>query len=462
MPFLTQNFNLTGLQPGDQFSENGYAFFDDNLVRIDALLALGRDHEHTGASASIASPDTAPSLVYATDQGSLPAATTVRYRYTYVDQFGNETAASPEATVTTDSPIGSPDAVALSFQDTGGTLTGGLYRYALTSYVTANTAETRLGIRSDISVNFNTTTNQVTMQLPSLPTGATGFNVYRRAPGETVYNYLASIDMDVATPPTEYIDTGAVSPNCDRQPPNANNTNSQNNVDISLPGATPTVPANVTWKVYRSFQAGVWTASDLKHITEETFFGSGIIDPTYLDLGGGTGTETAPESSLIAAQPSKITFTDAQEIEGTAPVGFTIIPFEVTFSYGGPLAVTTGTSVWRCPFDKAQIQNVSATLGRGFLAASTSVIIDVNKFDTDDVTPSWTTIYTTQGNRPIVAVGEQVGTATVPDIVDVTENDMLSIDIDQTGGGATPTDEDLIVTLYMYVQSGSLTTTVTI
>jgi len=126
------------------------------------------------------------------------------------------------------------------------------------------------------------------------------------------------------------------------------------------------------------------------------------------------------------------------------------------------LAVTTGTSVWRCPFDKAQIQDISATLGRGFAAASTNVIIDVNKFDTDDVTPSWTTIYTTQANRPNVAVGDQVGTPTIPDIINVTKNDMLSIDIDQTGGGATPTDEDLIVTLYMYVQSGSLTTTVTI
>ncbi len=462
MPFLTQNFSFTGLLPGDQFSANGYAFVDDNMVRIDSLLALGRDHQHTGASGSISNPDTAPSLVLATDQGNLPAGTTVRYRYSYVDQFGNETAASPEATVTTASPIGSPSALALSFQDTGGTLLGGLYFYALTSYVTSNTAETRLGVRSDISVNFATTTNQITMQLPSLPAGATGFNVYRRAPGETLYNYLTSIDMDVATPPTEYIDTGAVSPNCERQPPNTNNTNSQNNVDISLPGATPTVPANVTWKIYRSFNAGVWTASNLHHVVEETFGGSGIIDPTYLDLGGGTGTQTAPEASLIASQPSKVDLEDLNEVQGILPVGANIVPFEVTFSYGGPLAVTTGTSVWRCPFDKAQIQNVSATLGRGFVGASTIVIVDVNKFDTDDVTPSWGTIYTTQANRPEIAVGDQVGTSTVPDIVDLTINDMLTVDIDQTGGGATPTDEDLIVTLYMYVQSGSLTTSVTI
>jgi hypothetical protein len=200
----------------------------------------------------------------------------------------------------------------------------------------------------------------------------------------------------------------------------------------------------------------------LHHIIEETFVGSGIIDPTYLDEGQTTTAGSPPEESLVLAQPSKVLLTDLAEVAGILPVGANIVPHQATFVYGGALEVATGTVVWRCPFDYAQIQSCSATLGRDSTPASTDVIVDVNLYSPSAATPSWGTIYTTQANRPRVEVGEFIGTPTVPNIIDLVEGDLLTVDIDQVGGGATPTDYDLTVTIYMYIRSGDQDTSVVI
>jgi hypothetical protein len=463
MSGTTDNFGLTWLKLGDPWSTNGDAFLTSNIKRIDSLLALGRDHNHTAAAASITDPDTAPSLVVGTTYGNIPAGTTVRYKYTYIDEFGNESAASPEATVTTAAVIERPGGLSLfSTSTTGGTLLVGQYFYVASAYVDANTAETRAsGTRTPVSITFLTSTNQITLTLPSLPANATGFNIYRRAPNESNYSYLDSVNMNVATPPTDWTDDGSLTPNRDRHLPTTNNTSSVNNVTVSLPGATPAVPANATWKLYRTYVSGDYNGSFLYHITEETSPGSGIIEPTYNDTGTATTSGTPPLTSYIIAQPSKIDFTDAAEVQGQLPPGMNVVPYEVYFRYAGTLSTSTGAIVWRCPFDNAKIQSVACTLGIGASPNSTDVIVDVNYYDSQAATPAWSTIYTTQANRPKVTVGNQIGTATVPDIVDLVEGDMLTFDIDQVGGG-TNTDSDLLVTIYMFIASGSSTTTLSL
>jgi len=505
----TDNFGLLALKPGDGLSAGGYAFLNDNIWKIDRLLAATVSHDHTNTGLTLADPTTAPTLALDTSSGNLPAGTTVRYRYTYVDQYGAETAAAPEASVSTAAVIQKPLAPGVLAVITGGTLLGGLYNYALTAYSGTNTHETNIGGRNNTSVPFTTATNSIALTMPAAPVGATGFNIYRRAPGEAYYAYLGSLpianldlpgasgdfahtpdstavsvtgDIDIrchaaaddwtpvstqafvgkwqvaanasyilqlessgnlrlswsttgadsltatstvavsfsdgnighvratldvdngasgrdvtfytsvdgvtwtqlgatvtaagitsifdgtalltvgayadagttemfagtifsaqiysgiggtlvadfnpsadantgdpsfvsstgetwtiagsaAIASSSYTDTNSVSPNSSRQPPSTNLTNSTNNVTVTLPGA---VPANSTWKVYRTFISGNWEASDLNHVTQETFVGSGIITPSFLDLGNGTGLGTIPEVTEIAAVPSQI------------------------------------------------------------------------------------------------------------------------------------------------------------
>ena len=459
MASKTTNYGLTKLDPGDDLSANGYAFIDSDRDRIDGLLALGREHEHTGASASLTNPDTAPSLVLDTTEGNLTAGKTYRYRYTYVDQFGAETAASPEATIATDPPIVSPDGVSITHVTTGGSLNGGLYYYTLTAYVDTNNKETRRGSVTSHSIPFVTTTNVVTLSLPSVPAGATGFNVYRRAPGESNYNYLASIDMSISTPPTEYEDDGSVNPNCDRNPPISNSTNSQNNVTVTLPGATPAVPSGATWKIYRSETAGVWESSDLVQVTETVSDVDTTVVTSYQDLGIPTGFQTAPETTQVVGMPSKITFTGAAEVEGYLPPGLLVIPHEITWQQKGVGTIDTFLDMWRCPFDYAEIQEVSLTLSPDYSPATQSIIADVNYYSENQATPGWTTMFTTQANRPTIALGEWNGAVATPDVVALTKGDLLTWDVDQDGGGATPTDYDLIITILLHVKQGSETVT---
>lgn len=458
MASKTTNYGFTKLAPGDDLSANGYAFIDSDRDRMDGLLSLGREHNHTGAAASLTDPDTAPTLVLNTASGNLTAGQTYRYRFTYVDQFGSETAASPEATVTTADPVVQPDAVSITSVTTGGALSGGLYYYALTAYVDTSTKETRRGSVASHSIAYSTTTNDVTLSLPSLPSGATGFNVYRRAPGESNYNFLESIDMSSATPPTEYNDDGSVNPNCDRNPPISNSTNSQNNVTITLPGATPAVPSGATWKIYRSKTAGVWEASDLIQVTETVSDSDPTIVTSYQDVGIPTGFQTAPETSQVVGMPDKITHTDASEVDGYLPPGLNVIPHEITWQQKGVTVVDTFLDMWKCPFDNAEIQEVFLTYSPDNTPGD-ETIADVNYYSTNQATPGWETVFTTQSNRPEVAVGQWEGAAAVPDVVALTKGDLLTWDVDQTGGGATPTDFDLTMTILLHVKQGSETVT---
>jgi hypothetical protein len=455
----TVNYGLTKLAPGDDLSANGYAFIDSDRDRIDGLLALGREHEHTGAAAGLLDPEDPPSLVLDTTQGSLSAGQTYRYRFTYVDQFGSETAASPEATVTTAPPVVAPEGVSVTSVPTGGTLRGGLYYYALTAYVDTSSRETRRGPVAAHSIPFASATNTVTLSLPSLPAGASGFNVYRRGPGESNYNFVAEVDMDVATPPTEFEDDGAIAPNCDRNPPISNSTNSQNSVTVTLPGATPAVPEGATWKIYRSQISGVWESSDLVQVTETVTDVDPEVVASYLDVGIPTGFQTPPEQSQIVGMPDKITLTDAAEVEGYLPPGLLVIPHEISWQQKGATTEDVSLDMWVCPFEYAEIQNVRLTLPPDASPAVDEIIADVNYYSLSQATPGWETVFTTQSERPTVQVGEWQGDATVPDVVSLVEGDLLTWDVDQEGGGGTPGDFDLVITILLHVKQGSETTT---
>lgn len=69
-----------------------------------------------------------------------------------------------------------------------------------------------------------------------------------------------------------------------------------------------------------------------------------------------------------------------------------------------------------------------------------SLIVDVNK--------NGTTIFTTQANRPEIAIGEHSDDSGSPNITSVAEGDRLSVDIDQVGSGVAGGDDLLVVIIF--------------
>lgn len=309
----TLHYQLQTLESGDALSTNSYKFTSADRQQIDTLLYLGAEgHHHTGAAANSSSTTTAPTLTLHTSGGAMPAATRVYYAYTYVDVNGHETAGSTIAYVDTPTKVVEPAAPSLVYASTGGVLNPGNYYYALSAYTVSSTSETLAQNPVYITIPVGTATNEVVLTMPSLPSGATGFNIYRRKPGGTSYVFLAS------TTASSYTDTGSVAEDPNRNLPLANVTNSQNYIDITVPGGT--VPAGQTWKVYRSFSLNNWEASLLNWVTDETFEGSGIITPTFSDLGVGTSTGKPPSVAQQVGSPAKVLLTGGAEVQGVLPI----------------------------------------------------------------------------------------------------------------------------------------------
>lgn len=93
-----------------------------------------------------------------------------------------------------------------------------------------------------------------------------------------------------------------------------------------------------------------------------------------------------------------------------------------TFAYAGTLAA--GANAARYYVEEAvTITAVRASVGTAPTGAT--LIVDVNK--------NGTTIYTTQGNRPTIAISGNTATANSPDVTTLAAGDYLTVDIDQVG-----------------------------
>jgi hypothetical protein len=105
------------------------------------------------------------------------------------------------------------------------------------------------------------------------------------------------------------------------------------------------------------------------------------------------------------------------------------------FSQAGVLSVGAGS--FRLPVvDVRRVLKVRAMVGTAPVGAS--VTIDINK--------NGSTIFTTQGNRPTIASGQNDSGTAVPDITDLAPGDYVTVDIDTVGAPGTE-GEDLVVTL---------------
>lgn len=430
----TAHYGLQKLDAGEPFSINGYKYVGVDRDIIDTVLYQGATgHHHDGASGILTPPLTAPVLVLDAATGLIPSGTRVAYKYTYVDSHGNETAPSPETFVNTALGVVVPNAPTISTSNTGGTLLSGNYYYVLSSWETNTHRETRALHPIFITIPITTATNSITLTMPTLPVGGTGFNIYRRAPGDGQYFFLAS-----QTGAGPYTDAGSVAPDCNRTLPSANSTFASNSINVELPAP---VPAGYTWRLYRTYINGNYNNSFLHWVVEES--SPGVITDEYLDLGYATTKGVPPTSTLTYPSPSKINL--ATEVQGVLPAAnLGAVPFVVSFMFPGTLSPQIGDFLWICEFPQFDITACRAVLAIGSVPAAQDVIIDVNLYNSG----SSTTIYTTQANRPKVTVGNTVGTRKVPNMSTLTVGQGLSVDVDQSGGGSTPTDRDLTINIY--------------
>ena len=108
------------------------------------------------------------------------------------------------------------------------------------------------------------------------------------------------------------------------------------------------------------------------------------------------------------------------------------------YNYPGTLVAGSGTQ--RLYFTQSiTIYNLAISVGTAPTGAS--VIVDVNK--------NGTTLFTTQANRPTIAVSTFNDLTAVPDETSVTAGQYLTIDIDQIG--STIAGADLVVIVEYYV-----------
>lgn len=105
------------------------------------------------------------------------------------------------------------------------------------------------------------------------------------------------------------------------------------------------------------------------------------------------------------------------------------------YSKQGVLTTTTGTM--RLPID-GTYTIVGTRLMVGTAPTGTSLIVDVNK--------NGTTIYSTQANRPTIAISANAGgPGTAPDVTSLAAGDYLTVDIDQVGSTVAGSDLTVVV-----------------
>lgn len=104
----------------------------------------------------------------------------------------------------------------------------------------------------------------------------------------------------------------------------------------------------------------------------------------------------------------------------------------VMFYAAGTLEVGTQPVRIHAP-EAMTITNVTAAVNTAPTGAS--LIVDVNL--------NGTTIFTTQANRPTIAAAATEDLSSTPDVTNIAQNDVLTVDIDQVG--STVAGADLVV-----------------
>jgi hypothetical protein len=213
------------------------------------------------------------------------AGTTYFYKVTAINSAGNETLASPESSINGASftKLGAPSAPSGVAVAGAAGLGIGNYRYKLT-VITAN-GETTGGTESAI-VTTTSGNQNVTVTLPAVPTGATGFKVYRTVVGgasgsEKLVNAGGCTGTISAATCTDSATDAQLSATT---PPVSNTaTTNVNNATVTF----TTIPGAVSYRVYR----GTATGAESAYQTTAT--------SPFTDTGAAGTANTTPVSSGV-------------------------------------------------------------------------------------------------------------------------------------------------------------------
>jgi hypothetical protein len=226
---------LLRIPPGEPLSVEGFEFqFTDPLI-IDQFLKIGAvTHKHDG-KAALANPIAAPTLATGAAGGSIPAATTIKVGYTWIDPDGGETAAGPTANITTGATFPEPhDVPTAVVSNAAGALLAANYIYGVT-VTDGEGGESGLSPLVEAVVEPGFAKAEVTVsKLKAILTEVAGATVgaewrlWRRQNGGE-WNLI-----DMGTGET-IVDDGTLVPDCTVQPPTISTMHATNKLTVEVP-----------------------------------------------------------------------------------------------------------------------------------------------------------------------------------------------------------------------------------
>lgn len=307
MTSLTSRFGFTryGGPVAGNIGDDGAKFTLADRDLLDHLLTAFESHAHAQGVGRLADPAGDASATVGTTGGSLAAGQAIYYVVTYVDQYGLETAASDEISVTTPQPLSPPDFFSLETV-AGGSLAPGSYSYAVS--VVADTDESTVGTPVPVSIIGGSGEYSVSVSVAlDLPDGATSWCLWRMAFTEAgftkVGNFTTSITDDGSTP-------NDPCPNDPGHGPRTvNTTNATNSVTVAISpedvDLVRTVNGTVSrWRLYRSFTSGVYDNGLVHEVIETTTEDSDILLTAWTDTGLALAVGTPPPRSQTLIPPS--------------------------------------------------------------------------------------------------------------------------------------------------------------
>jgi hypothetical protein len=395
----------------DALTDEHYKFGGYDRDLIDALLKLGAEsHVHSGTLDLIADPTVAPSLDADVTEGNLQVGSTAYYKYTWIDQFGLETLPSDSEGFVVQGIIPAGTAPGLTAHYSGGSLSTGPYYYAITCYDTTDTNEGLSAGQAFVNLSV-TSVGRITVDMGSLPAGVTGYNIYRKKPGNPKFYWLTS------TTSTSYIDTGSVFETTSRVlPTSANVSGASQSIEVTIPA----LPTNATgWRLYRSYSDTAW---DGTWIAED----DGL---TYVDSGTSPMNRTPPSVRQSISPPSKIQLTDSAEVQGTVPMGrvsgFPFIVERRALSFD-LTPVGDWPHAWFCEFESATILGARINMDYGTTSDNTFEV-DI-LLESNATTPNVYSIF--DGPTPVYPIiysGDSFGDFQEPQTWTINRGDRLIV-----------------------------------
>lgn len=328
----------------DNVAQSNYQFGTRDREVLDSILAyLTEHHVHDGRATPLALNPAAPTVALDATTGHIPPSTKACYRYAFVDERGQEMAASDMAFAVTGFQIAAPTRFTVTAETGTGSLATGTYAYALSAYTGSNRNETPVSPSTTTTLSA---TGQVNIAgPPNVESSESGYNVYRRGPGDTDYYYLDSF-----TAGSLYVDDGTATVDPYHRRPTGNTTYASNSVLVTR---TDTLPAGQTWKLYRTYDEFSWDNTLI-------YWGT---DATYLDVGGQSTAGGPLVANSGSGSPEPIELTDAAHVTGVLPPGMNQFYIEHVFLHPAPVVAAQGEWPWFSPYEHAEVTSMRVWLG---------------------------------------------------------------------------------------------------